>query len=171
MTPSDFKARFLALHPDDPPDLNIPPPRFVTFDTIRANDLNITDVERAYLIESGFPEQAAPFLSFGGTYCSLPEVAGQPGVFAFGYNGSGDPIAIDQNHGGAVITFNHDAGMARTFINARLAKFAACLCHYAELTTQHQDSGRFLIAVRGTDPEAARENTMWANEAHMFDDA
>ena len=169
MKPSEFKSRFLELEPDYPPELNILPPQFVTFDAARANALNIAPADRAFLIESGFPEQAAPFLSFGSTFRSLPQVDGQPGIAAFGHNGAGDPIAIDPSQGGAVVTFNHDANMARTFVNTSLAKFAECLCHYAELTTGHQDTGRFLQAVRETDPDAAGNNTMWTIEALIFD--
>src|SRR5687768_825968 len=99
LKPLDFVARWGA----DFPLLQFPKPSVA--------QLNLSEDDKEFLVQAGLPEDAAPFLSFrAGTSGELPTVAeewGQSKEFrcfrVIGSDGSGNPIALDENHHGEVV--------------------------------------------------------------------
>ena len=64
MTPSEFKSRFIDLLPPVPPELDLHLDRFVTYPRDRVEALPIPESHKAFLLETGLPVDAAPFLTF-----------------------------------------------------------------------------------------------------------
>ena len=104
MKPLEFKSRFVALLPETPPDLDLDLDRFVAFDPQRVASLLIPDEAKAFLLESGLPADAAPFLNFETSKdLSLAPVEGFPDTAIIGFNNYGDAICLDIAAGGYIL--------------------------------------------------------------------
>ena len=165
MTPAEFKARFIALLPDDiPADLDLGLDAFASFPADRAAALWIPDVDRVLLTDSGLPEDAAPFLSFGlDTERALMPLDGFPNSVMIGHNGCGDAICVDQADGGAVVYYNHDNHMQRILMNSSLHAFAASLCAYSSFM-RTKDADAFRLEISTIDPVASASDSFWISE-------
>ncbi|MBW3540219.1 MAG: SUKH-4 family immunity protein [Planctomycetes bacterium] len=109
-------------------------------------DLNISSESKAFLNDAGLPESAAPFLEFPALEAGpLPTAAEQWGLSAeferyreIGFDGSGDPICIDESADGAVVCLNHDNNFQRGFMNSSVPQLAECLLAYRQLIRETQ---------------------------------
>jgi hypothetical protein len=164
MTPSQFKTRFIELIPPVPPDLDLELDRFVTYPADRAALLRISESDRAFLIESGLPADAAPFLNFDlASKISLTPIDGFPDSAIIGHNNYGDAICLDQNDAGAVVYYNHDRNMERVMMNSSLSAFAQSLCAFAALL-RSKDADLFRDELIAIDRIAIEPGSFWAIE-------
>ena len=164
MKPAEFKSRFIELLPDVPADLDLSLDAFIVFPTDRVSKLRISAADRAFLTDSGLPEYASPFLSFGrGVYNVLLPLDGFPDAIMIGHNGCGDAICVDQADGGAVVYYNHDNHMQRVFMNSTLAAFAASLCAYSSFM-RTKDANAFRLDLSTIDPAASVAGSFWLSE-------
>jgi hypothetical protein len=101
--------------------------------------LAIFKEDKVFLMEAGLPEAAAPFLGFevSESLPTLAEAYRQPSEFAIyrliGSDGSGNPIALDENHDGEVVYLDHENGFARVLINRSVRQLCASLLAYRKL--------------------------------------
>ena len=131
MNAMDFKTRYLAALPDDiPPDLIDYVTRFVRFSSTDVSSLTISDADKALLVEVGLPRSAAPMLEFRADNL-LRSVDGVESTAVIGFDGAGDPIAIDLSSG-AVVKYNHDNNMSPIHLAPSVVSLADCLCAFAE---------------------------------------
>lgn len=165
MTPQEFKSRFIELLPALPPDLDLELDRFVIYPADRVASLRIPEGHKAFLIESGLPADAAPFLNFQADgERSLKEVEGIPETAIIGFNNYGDDICLDMSDDGAVVYHNHDNRMKRVLMNSSLPLFAECLCAFSQLKRTRDFDG-FHQHVLSIDPIALAPGTFWATES------
>jgi hypothetical protein len=164
MTPSEFKARFLASLPSIPDNIDLSLDEFVLFPLERVQALRIADADKRILVESGLPADASPFLSFGlSDDRMLLPIDGFPESFAIGHNGCGDHICIDQSAAGEIVYYNHDNNMRRVLMNSSLGQFAESLCLFAEfMKTKDQDS--FTRQLQTLDGIALAAGAFWPDE-------
>jgi hypothetical protein len=175
MKPLEFKARFQKAQGPAPEGIDLDLGKFRDFPRERIEELEIDDASKALLREVGFPEDAAPFLSFGvGSDKVLKKLSS---AFSFmdrefdryrllGSNGSGDFVCIDESDG-SVIYLNHDSNMKRVFINSSVLQFAESLCLMAEVIQSHfaVDFGAALARI---DSAALDVDAMWPGEYEMM---
>ncbi len=160
MTPDEFKTRYLAALPDDiPPDLVAEVTTFVRFRGTEVQALEISERDKAILVESGLPQVAAPALEFF-TDQLLESVPGVRSTATIGSDGFGDLIAIDRSSG-AVIKYNHDDEMSPIHLAANVVSLSACLCAYAEYLHGGRDVEAFRIAVGAYDSKASQPESWW----------
>ena len=115
-----------------------------------------------FLQETGLPDSAAPFLSFGlSRDGSLPTAAQQwclseefSHYRVVGSNGAGDPVCVDEANG-RVVYLNHDCGFEAVFINSSLASLAECLLEYRRLVDDTVVLGGPQAYLDGNVPENA----------------
>jgi len=174
VSPADFKQ---AWERDDD--------KLVPFPTDVVAPLRIPEAHRAFLVEAGLPESAAPYLHFGGRhYVRMPSAAeGWKAGEAFnryrvvGANGFGDPICIDVESGGAVVYLNHDDEMKCRFMNSNVECLAGSLLAFRDVIQQTQQHGgtdafldgqiptevvdRFIERMDQIDPPAIKSDTFW----------
>lgn len=172
MTPAEFKERFKKAHPPIPEGIDVDFFKFRTFPKERLDELKIDAPSLALMRDVGFPEEAAPFLSFNGNEKTVLQKL--TSVFSslgaeyekykiLGTNGSGDFICIDESDG-SVVYLNHDSNMRRVFINSSLIKFAESLCLMAE-AFHSNNANDFIGSLSRLDPPAVYEGTMWPVES------
>ncbi len=99
------------------------------------NGLNIPIESKRFLIESGLPESAAPFLSFEtmdkGALLRLIEKYNLDKDYIYiGFTGEGDILAIE-NNSGIVITINHET-YEESYVNNSVQQLAESLLEYSE---------------------------------------
>jgi hypothetical protein len=164
MTPSEFKSRFIELLPAVPADLDLQLDRFVTYPHQRVAALQLPDDHKAFLAESGFPADAAPFLNFDCGDHLLTVLDDFPDSFMIGSNNYGDPICVDLADSGTVVYYNHDNHMKRVFINSSLPLFAESLCAFSQLM-RTKDADTFINHLKSLDPAATEPDTFWPTEA------
>lgn len=109
-------------------------------------------------LEHGFPEDAAPFLSFGlrtydsqfysmatvppySSYHDLGEAAAQ--LWLFGSDGNGNPICLDAGKHDRVVILDHEDGFRpMTIMNNNVIELAHCLLQYkAFINKVNEDKG------------------------------
>jgi hypothetical protein len=175
MTPFEFQKRFRDAQGPSPEGIDLDLGKFRAFPRERIDELKIDDGSKDILREVGFPEDAAPFLSF--TAKEDKVLKKLPSVFSFlgpdfdhyrlfGSNGSGDFVCIDESNGN-IVYLNHDSGMKRVFINSSLSLFAESLCLMAK-ALQSDYTVDFYGALSRIDPEALSEESMWPAEYEMM---
>ncbi len=164
MKPTEFKERFQAAFGELPEDVDLDLGKFREFPKERVESLQISEKDKSILREVGFPEDAAPFLSFTYNLERMNELQSSLGEeFAsfrvFGHNGSGDFISIDEADG-SICYHNHDNRMQRIFINSSLSQFAEALCLMAEAIESNYsiDSTGALSEI---DSAALKDGTFW----------
>lgn len=139
---------------------------------------DIPDDSKRFLETIGLPGSAAPFLSFGPDYISLPvSVAAAPlSHLEIGANGSGDPVTVLKD--GSVAYFNHDGGFSHHYINKSLPALAQSLILFRDLGSvimringedafidgnwpQHLVQN-FILALERIDPRSIEPQSFWA---------
>lgn len=171
ITPQQFKARWEGALQSDP--LNAFPESSLT-------DVRLPAEVRAFLIEAGLPESAAPFLGFGPPKSgSLPLVSvvwNQEPAFdryrIIGGNGSGDPVCLDEGRDCQIVYLNHDNHFERVLMGSSVFTLAECLVELRDVIDQAGDTemvaperyDRLLEQFRRIDPEACEENGFWPVE-------
>ena len=174
MTPTEFKARFQKAQGPVPEGVDLDLGKFRAVPHERIDELQIDDSSKDLLREVGFPEEAAPFLSFAEKPDKL--LRKLPSVFSFlgqeferyrlfGSNGSGDFVCIDERNG-SIVYLNHDANMKRVFINSSVLQFAESLCLMAE-ALQSEFTIDFTGELSRIDPAALDAAAMWPSEYEM----
>lgn len=107
-------------------------------------DVRIPEDARTFLLAAGMPEDAAPFLSFKSPKTGpLPTAADEwhlaPDFNRYrviGFNGSGDPLCLDEEDEGAVIYLNHDDHFRRVLINTSVSQLAESLLAFRHFIQQ-----------------------------------
>jgi SUKH-4 immunity protein len=174
MTADDFKRAWEQDHF-----------KLVTFAPEAVVSLRVPEAHRAFLIQPGLPESAAPYLDFGGKHhFGIPSVADlwKAGEAfrryrTIGANGFGDPICLDEEADGAVVYLNHDDGMRRCFMNSNVQCLASSLLAFREVVRETQQRGgtgawlagkipsdvvdRFILRMDEIDPPAIKADTFW----------
>jgi hypothetical protein len=113
----------------------------VRFPRKTVEGLALTEEDKEFLVRAGLPEDAAPFLAFEAPASGeLPTVADewdQSDEFRryriLGFNGSGDPIALDEDRRGEVVCLNHDDNFARVLLNSSVRQLAESLLAYRKM--------------------------------------
>ncbi|UJB70629.1 SUKH-4 family immunity protein [Acaryochloris sp. 'Moss Beach'] len=164
MTPSEFKSRFIKSLPPIPPNIELELDRFIIYSPERVSLLGIPDEHKAFLLESGLPADAAPFLNFNNDDHSLTELEGFPSSYIIGSNNYGDAICLDVADGGTVVSYNHDNMMKRVFMNSSLPLFAETLCAFSTLM-RTKDEASFTTRLRLIDPVALSPDSFWTTES------
>jgi hypothetical protein len=109
--------------------------QLVVFSPASLQSVRIKEDSSKFLLVAGLPRDAAPFLSFDTTKAGpLPTVEDDwhlgPNYRCFrviGFNGSGDPICLDENEEGAVVYLNHDNRFQRVPVNQSVPQLAESL--------------------------------------------
>ena len=171
MNPSEFKKRFQGVFADRPEWLGFDLGKFRSFSQHHVDRLGISEKDKDILRVVGFPEEAAPFLSFTFDFERMNEL--QPnlgGEFCrfrvMGQNGAGDYVSIDERDG-SICYHNHDNRMQRVFINSSLGQFAETLCSMAEAVQSRYTTDFFAILSR-VDPDAAKNGAFWSVEYELM---
>src|SRR5262245_47798383 len=155
--------------------------------------LRLSEDDKAFLIQAGLPEDAAPFLTFEAPKSEdLPTVAEQWKLTneferfrVIGFDGSGSPIALDEEANGEVVRLDHDNSFARVLMNKSVRHLAASLLAYRKMITDSQAEfgedafldGKTSPAVRqglrqaliSIDPAAMKHGCFWHDELQILD--
>jgi SUKH-4 immunity protein len=153
ITPTEFVARWGR---DDVP--------LMLFPKKALERLSLSEDDKALLAQAGLPEDAAPFLTFEAPQTGqLPTVSerwNQPKAFAayrlIGADGSGNPIALDENNHGEVVLLDHENKFARVLINTSIRQLAEALLAYRKLVQDSQAEFGEDAYLDGQTSEAAR---------------
>ncbi len=171
MNPQDFKK--LWVNKED---------SLESFDSSSIKDLQTDSLTKEHLF-SGLPKDAAPFLSFGPCHdANLQSVAEQfeleiefDHFKIIGWNGYGDPIAIDEKNNN-IVYLNHDDEFGYVFMNSsigQMMQFLLIFREFIDLTNaepieKHQELFKSAIAKLNTiDPIAIQEGT-WEEDLKSF---
>lgn len=140
MTSSEFKK---AWRPDD---LN----QWTEFDPQELSKTDLSELTKSFL-SSGFPEDAAPFLSFGlrsfdwkfynmntfhhYSHHDLGTAGSQ--YWIFGSDSGGNPICLNSGNQDAVVLLNHERGFKPIeIINRNVIELAHCLLEFKKFINQ-----------------------------------
>ena len=153
LSPIDFVARWGS-------------DQLVCFPANAVDRLPLLAEDKAFLVHAGLPADAAPFLSFDAPKSTeLPTVADQYGVSAefrryrvVGSDGSGNPIAVDEQSQGEVVCLNHENRFARVLMNTSLRQMAESLLAYRKLVKDTQAEFGPDAFLDGKTSPAARKN-------------
>src|SRR5262249_43914881 len=122
------------------------------------------DEDKAFLVQAGLPEEAAPFLMFEVPSGELPTVAeqwDQPEEFrtyrVIGADGSGNPIALDESRRGEVVCLDHENRFARHLMNQSVRQLAESLLAYRKMIEDAQAEGGEEAYLDGQIPVAVRQ--------------
>jgi hypothetical protein len=95
------------------------------------------------ILKEGFPEDAAPFLSFYSKdgFLKLESVSDLFGInekmfselIGFGFDGCGNPICIDRKFNERIIILDHEDNFEQIFVNSDIENFAYSLLAYRNL--------------------------------------
>ncbi len=115
-------------------------------------------------MEAGLPSDAAPYLSFqrpdSGELPTLADEWHQPQQFRcyrlIGFDGSGNPIALDESRQGEVVCLDHENRFARIFINKSIRQLAESLLAYRQMVQDAQAEIGEDAWLEGRVPAAAR---------------
>lgn len=142
-------------------------------------DLKISVDARNFLIEAGLPDSAAPFLSFevpkDGSLPRVSQAWQLPETYnpfrVIGFNGSGDPICLDENAFGAVIFLNHDNHFERVLMNSSVLQLAESLlvfrgCVQKRLTSEL--GAQCSEELQRIDEIAWQQSNFWREEVVML---
>lgn len=135
LTPADFIARW-----------GQGPVPLIRFPAASVEPLALSADDKAFLVQAGLPEDAAPFLSFGmkrsGQLATLCEVYRQPDSFRryrlMGSDSVGNPIALDEGSTGEVVVLDHENRFAPMPMNSSVRQLAESLLAYRKLVADTQ---------------------------------
>lgn len=138
----------------------------VCFSAKSVDGLTLASEDKAFLVQAGLPRDAAPFLTFDAPkLADLPTVAEQYGVAnefqryrVIGSDGSGNPIAIDENHQGEVVCLDHENRFARALLNGSVRQLAESLLAYRKLVEDTQAESGPDAFLDGKTSAAGRKN-------------
>ena len=161
----------------------------VRFPQETVNRLNIPILSKTFLVKSGLPRDASPFLSFGTSISGkwLPAMSEEwhfPVQFScyriIGATGNGDPICLDESTNGAVVYLNHDKGFDKFFMNSSVEQLGECLLEHRKFVRRVIDQNgcdAYLDGsipgdlkkwisnrIRDIDEYAMRESCFWHSE-------
>jgi hypothetical protein len=130
LSPKDFVARWIKDSE-----------RLVSLPKQAVDGLALAAEDKVFLAQAGLPADAAPFLSFEAPATGeLPTVAEQWGLASafqryrvIGTDGSGNPIALDQQQQGEVVCLDHENQFARVRMNTSVRQLAESLLAYRKL--------------------------------------
>jgi hypothetical protein len=133
ISPSEFVARWGS-------------DELVRFPTKGVDRLPLAAEDKAFLSQAGLPAEAAPFLTFDAPQSAdLPTVAKQWGVAdefrryrVIGSDGSGNPIALDEQSEGEVVRLDHENRFSRALMNRSVRQMAESLLAYRQLVEDTQ---------------------------------
>ena len=136
LSPQEFIARWGT---DDIPLMRFPKKA--------VERLPLSEEDKAFLVLAGLPEDAAPFLAFeapeSGQLPTVAEHFDQPKAFAayraIGFDGSGSPIALDENSNGEVVLLDHENKFARILMNKSIRQLAESLLAFRNLVKETQE--------------------------------
>jgi HEAT repeat protein len=151
--------------------------------------LTLADEDKEFLAQAGLPGSAAPFLSVTAPKSGeLPTVADQwkrseefRRYRIIGGDGSGNPLALDEERNGEVVCLDHDDRFARTFVNTTVRHLAASLLVYRDLiATAGEDARKDGILpaksrkqlhqqLKKIDPAAMKPGGFWPEETGTAD--
>lgn len=167
--------------------------QFVVFPVKCIDQLPLAAVDKAFLVQAGLPADAAPFLTFDAPKSAdLPTVAEQWGVAdefrryrIIGSDGSGNPIALDEQSEGEVVWLDHENRFSRALMNTSVRQMAESLLAYRKLVIDTQAEfgpdafldGKASVAARRKlkeeltriDPEAVMPGCFWHGELQNLD--
>lgn len=154
LSPKEFAARWGK---DDVP--------LVRFPKKAMERLSLSEDDKAFLVQAGLPEDAAPFLTFeapeSGPLPTVAEQWDQPKAFAsyrlIGSDGSGNPIALDENSNGEVVLLDHENKFARVLMNKSIRQLGETLLAYRKLVSDSQEEFGEDAFLDGQTSEAARK--------------
>jgi hypothetical protein len=179
LTSYEFRKRWLSE--DDSESL-------VVFPTNAVVDIAIPVDSKAFLTTGGLPESAAPFLDFRvpdhgalQTVAEMWQLAPEYNRYrVIGFNGSGDPLSIDESFGGQIVYLNHDFDFHRVLINSSVPQLAESLLAFRHLIRETQrrngddayldgdvpqDLQQWLLSeIIRIDPAAAHPDCFWPQE-------
>ena len=135
LTPADFVARWGQG--------TVP---LIRFPSAWMEPLALSADDKAFLVQAGLPEDAAPFLSFQvrgtGQLATLSDVYRQPDSFRryrlIGSDSVGNPIALDEGSSGEVVVLDHENRFARVPMNSSVRQLAESLLAYRTLVASTQ---------------------------------
>ena len=155
--------------------------------------LALAEEDKAFLVQAGLPEEAAPFLAFdvppSGELPTVAEQWDQPQEFrnyrVIGADGSGNPIALDESRRGEVVCLDHKNRFARILMNQSIRQLAESLLAYRKLVEDTQAEsgedafldGKISAAARQElrreltriDPAAIKPDCFWHGELQNLD--
>lgn len=145
--------------------------------------LAIPQEAKSFLMEIGLPEEAAPFLDFGGSsHVRMPTVtevwkAGEQRYHIIGSNGYGDPVCVDTESAGRVFYLLHDDEMTPRFMNSSIPQLAYSLLAFRKVVADTNSIGgkgayldghippqlvdRFITEMETIDPPAISSQHFW----------
>jgi len=157
ITPQQFKQSWERQEHD----------HLIVFPEHSIADVRLPADARAFLVEVGLPEEAAPFLNFkppkSGTLQRVSFAWHQPATFdryrMIGSNGSGDPVCLDEETDGQVVYLNHDNRFQRVLMASSVITLAASLLQVRDFAAE---SGGFsaMTSAESLEPLAARLRTI-----------
>jgi hypothetical protein len=173
MTPDEFKAQWEREKTS----------QLVRYPQSVVADLTIPGEAKSFLTNIGLPEDAAPFLDFGGSrHISMPTVtevwkAGERRYRIIGSNGYGDPVCVDTESAGRVFYLLHDDQMTPRFMNSSIPQLAYSLLAFREVVAETNAIGgkgaflegrippeivdRFITKMETIDPPAISSEHFW----------
>jgi HEAT repeat protein len=155
--------------------------------------LALADGDKIFLAQAGLPDSAAPFLNFEAPKSGeLPTVAlayDQPAEFhryrVIGFDGAGNPIAIDEGRASEVVCLDHEEKFARTFMNKTIRQLAQSLLAYRKAlrdsvaaNAEEDDSDdaippaarkKLFAELKKIDSAAMKTGCFWADEIQISD--
>ncbi len=160
----------------------------------RLDGLNLTAESRDFLVNTGLPVSAAPYLDFdlNSRRAFLPVhlvwehcLGSEYGHFRIiGNTGWGDPICIDETCPSRIIYLNHDDEFKMVFVNSSVPQLAHCLLIYREFVQKVRQAGGEDAFLKGSFPKepwewvceqfrqvddpALDEGAFWANELRIY---
>jgi len=173
MTPDEFKTQWESEKTS----------QLVRYPCSVVLDLAIPEGAKSFLTDIGLPEDAAPFLDFGGSsHISIPTVtevwkAGDRRFRVIGSNGYGDPVCVDTESAGRVFYLLHDDSMVPRFMNSSIPQLAYSLLAFRQVVADTNAIGgkgaflegrippevvdRFIIEMETIDPPAVSSEHFW----------
>ena len=176
----------------NPDELN----EWIDFKLDQINKTDLSDFTKNFLL-NGFPENAAPFLSFGlSTYdCEFKTIAEYYSEFQldskakyywiFGSDGNGNPICIDSKSNDEILLLDHDQGFEPIQkINKNVNELFQCLLEYKNfielIISEFGEDGFFdskftnshleklKIRFKNINPNIFTESEFWNGEISML---
>ena len=137
MSPEEFRMKWCAQADEE----------LVGYSAKAVDALKIPAESKRFLKVAGLPDSAAPFLDFEydakrGAIPTIVEVWKLPPTYdcyrVIGWNGSGDPVCLDESKAGEVVYLNHDNEFQRVFVNTSVERLAGCLLVFREMVARAQ---------------------------------
>jgi hypothetical protein len=142
------------------------------------------DENAIYLLTRiGLPQEAAPFLSFGGNYTNespMPIDVDQSGLIEIGVDGAGNAICIDNAAKGTVIVCQHDDEFSKQYMNRSVLQLLHFITIYKDFVEKlNREKGDFayldanftddelqhlVSSLKSIDGDALIEGTFWSDE-------